>query len=265
MRVVRTKSDIADAVSLGCERGRTFVVSSKDAKAFAEDMGQHGWAVVVIEEAPKALSWVVLAPRLPDREAAAATADVSVPATSPYRPEGISADEIQNEIRYENVDTGDQALDTSSGLAPGAGHPLHRPRAFGEGQPRFVRFMWDPWTGAMVLSGDEARDHSAMLANHRRKRKERGQETTPFDGWIRGYYVPDTGQVMLRPWDWPKEGKEHDPIAERVTGSIGERIKSKLLWLLSKELGVPFGKLRDKAEYYLRDSDLQEMFGKRRF
>jgi hypothetical protein len=116
----------------------------------------------------------------------------------------------------------------------------------------------------MLLTGDEAVDHSGMLANYKHKQKKRGREVTPFDGWIRGYYKPETGQVMLRPWDWKAAGQEGDPLAERVTGSLGERIKSKLLWMLSKEMNVPFDDLKGKTLYYLTEDDLQEQLGKRK-
>lgn len=287
MRITKSKSDVLALMAIGQRDTRTFVVASKDTPAFVKDMAQHGWNSLLTEPLPDARSfWIVLVPA--KTKTAAPTVAPPKPKTKtpllpaddpkkptpqgPYRPSGLLADEIRNEIKYRNIDTGDPAFDMSSGLAtpavspdkPATGHPFHRPKAFGQGSPSFIRFMWDPWTGEMLLTGDEAVDHSGMLANYKHKQKKRGREVTPFDGWIRGYYKPETGQVMLRPWDWKAAGQEGDPLAERVTGSLGERIKSKLLWMLSKEMNVPFDDLKGKTLYYLTEDDLQEQLGKRK-
>jgi len=288
IRITRSKSDVLALMAIGQRDTRTFVVASHDTPAFVKDMAQHGWNALLTEPLPDARSfWIVLvpaktktaktaaptvvAPPKPKKTNTPAPAglDVGIPT---YRPSGLLADEIRNEIKYRNIDTGDPAFDMSSGLAtpavspdkPATGHPFHRPKAFGQGSPSFIRFMWDPWTGEMLLTGDEAVDHSGLLANYKHKQKKRGREVTPFDGWIRGYYKPETGQVMLRPWDWKPAGQEGDPLAERIAGSLGERIKSKLLWILSKELNVPFDELKGKSLYYLTEDDLQEQLGKRK-
>jgi len=255
-RVFPSKKALLDRLA----QPRAFVVPLGDRAKLILAMRGAGWTVSLDEDIPNdAFAWIEF---VPSKGAKVAAYD--------YRPQGFTAEEIAPEIRYKNIDTGDPDLDMSSGLATPSvtpekqehlkEHPLHRPVAFGEGSPSFIRFMWDPMTGDMLLTGDESFDHAGMHVNY----KGRDKKANPYDAWIRGYYKPSTGETFLRPWDWPAKGKEYDPIAERVTGSLGERIKSRLLWLLSKEMGVPFEELKKNTRYYVNEQELQEELGKRR-
>lgn len=272
---------------------RTFLVPKHECVAFKNDMKAHGW---ITESATQLANpeyfWFILVPALEKTAAGIKTkpktkvkqpvpVEVPTPATPvaeptypsyQYRPEHLTSEEVSNQINFANIDTDDPAMDMSSGLASKlnspekdfSAHPLLREHAFGQGAPEFVRFMWNPWTGEMLLTSDTARDHSQMLANYKKKLQGKGKNTSPFDAWIRGYFNPKDHSIMLRPWDWPLQGKEQDPLAERVTGSIGNTIKSRLIWLLSKQLGIPAEELSKKTNFYLNDDDLRGMFGSMR-
>ena len=71
--------------------------------------------------------------------------------------------------------------------------------------PEEIRWSWNPVNGDMMLG--TAMRHAEQIDQYNRSRS---RAKTPggkidFDGWLRGFYIPDRNQVLVRTYYWPTD------------------------------------------------------------
>jgi hypothetical protein len=84
-------------------------------------------------------------------------------------------------------------------------HPFFRNERFRDEPPRVIRWMWHPPTGdALLGTGDR---HADIL--HRYQRKAR-RKMVLFALWLRGFFFPRTGELVMRPFNVAAANRDGD-------------------------------------------------------
>ncbi len=84
--------------------------------------------------------------------------------------------------------------------------------------PKSFRWMWNPETGVMLIDWGAmgaGQAHALMLRNF-----EHARGSITFDKWLRGYYIPESKTVLMRPYGdqerWEREPETMGRISARV-------------------------------------------------
>ena len=105
-------------------------------------------------------------------------------------------------------------------------HPFLRPTIGGQ-VPQYIRWMYNPMTGEMLVDSGSGM-HAEQLDKYRRKLKEKGADTNEFEAWLRGFYVPKTGQLAMRPY-WPRDDYDaYDDAHMEINRRIQEHVRNLL-------------------------------------
>jgi hypothetical protein len=121
----------------------------------------------------------------------------------------------------------------SSGLEfPCDRHPFLRDERYGDDPPRVIRWMWHPRTGDALL-GVFGR-HADILRRFGMKSRRR---MAPFSHWLRGFYFPRTGELVMRPFDVSAIGCDGD-------WKLSDRMQRHVQRLIERQLGRKITKRR---------------------
>ncbi len=96
------------------------------------------------------------------------------------------------------------------GLAPKEGQdPNSFPFTWGDDiygkTPEEIRWSWNPVNGDMMLGTAMRHAEQIDQYNRSRSRDKAPSGKIDFDGWLRGFYIPDRNQVLVRTYYWPTD------------------------------------------------------------
>ena len=84
-------------------------------------------------------------------------------------------------------------------------------------RPFWIRFVWNPQTGRMILGVPlECYHHKDIIPSSRRY---------PIDAWVRGFYFPEKRWIGIRPFFWPagpedQWNKQHATLNDRIMKAL---------------------------------------------
>lgn len=148
-------------------------------------------------------------------------------------------------------------------------HPFMRPSRSNMRSPNYIRWMWHPRGGEMLVDSTGYQDHSAMSANYNRKLKEKQIPEKRFEEWLRGYYWPDSGKLATRPYNeleqtsLPFQVRPNERESDFGAQAFNLDMQQHVRGLLEKGLGKKFTK--DTFHPNISNQWLMDNFGGRRW
>lgn len=109
--------------------------------------------------------------------------------------------------------------------ADGSTSPFMWVREYSNRRPFWIRFVWNPQTGTMIVGTNPACFHHADLMPASRR--------YPFGAWVRGFYFPEWTLFAIRPFWWPRA--KHDSWNESHK-ELDRRILKVLVPLLKDQI-----------------------------
>jgi len=94
------------------------------------------------------------------------------------------------------------------------------------GKPPFwIRFVWNPQTGKMILGVHPCcRRHADIIPRSRRY---------PFGAWVRGFFFPAERWIGIRPFWWPTRpedewSQQHAALSNKIMRALVPMLRRKL-------------------------------------
>lgn len=114
---------------------------------------------------------------------------------------------LSQNVNFKNLDNSgllpESWLDEGERAQYAKTHPFLRPNTSSQ-QPSYMRWMWHPQSGDMLVNAD-GQQHASTYQNYARRMQEQGVPVHPFDSWLRGFYVPRKGKqdhrLAVRPYN----------------------------------------------------------------